>query len=963
MLGPDFQVLSKLRKTFVGLQYFFLAQCICLLFSPALAAPLATLSSLKAGTITDTSVKSAPEFPGDSIPHLIKFIKAEYPAKAIKTGLEGSVVLDLLVSDSGTVDSIAIVKTIDSTLGRAAAAAAAKFRFTPAQFGGKPEAVILQYEYRFSLDDIADTIASVINFKGVLLELGTRKKVAFALMQIIPLDKSLIVSNLPLKRYLQRLSSLEHYEYNENALVIKSDSLGRFSCRALPAGECSVKVIAPEYKIISETIVIKKDQCTEAAYYLRPQGFGSENEIVVYGKREETQVSHHELTPTEIRRMPGFSGDAVRVIQAMPGVSRASYGGGQLMVRGSGPYDNKFFIDGIEVPFVYHSISSFIMTESVYNGQLLSKVDFFPGGYDASYGGALGGIVDVIPRKARTDGFHGNIELSLLKSSFVLESPLSKKIAVSGSFRRSYFDIYSPIIKQFIPNFTIIPYYQDYLARIDVKASQNHHLFFSFMGSDDGMKFAVPDARGGSADVDSEVNALTVKAGFKLYTLGSDVQINNHVSNKLRLSMRPMTGKVSSFGEFSYSMNNGMVYSLKNTIDYEINQRLRLNGGVDFEYKRGTVVIKYLDTTAQTYSTTVDALIGGPFLTLDWKTTDKLTISPGLRADLHYPMDFPGTIVPEFWDYSFNNTTKHKLAPNVRFKAAYTLSPRHEFQALTGTYTAAPHMTTYSIGAALFGDDASIFEAMNPISGKRDAQLIHGQQNVIGYTWRPSPLVSAEVQAYSNTQWNVTRYATWEEYSQGPDNNIWVRDNGKARMKGVELLLRRNEGKRFFGWLSYTLSQCEEYNPWTGVWRKRDWDITNYLQMLGSYKITPSLDFGFRLRYSDGFWYTPVVGRQFYDEDWSWYKFENAQLRSKRMDPYINLDLKLEKKFTLKSAVIRVSLEGLNLINALAYINGKDGKPIYQMPEDQWYEYNFYGDEKRINSFIPLGSFGLSIEF
>jgi TonB family protein len=925
--------------------------------------------SAKGAVVSDTVKNSPlPNVPiSDSIPRLIKFVKADYPPAAIKADIEGAVVLDLLVSDSGTVDSVAIVKTIDSAFGSAAAIAARKFRFTPARFDGKAEPVILQYEYRFSLDEIADTIPAIINFKGEILEYGTRKKIAYAVVRIASLDTSRLVSKLPLKRYLRLLSAVEHYQYDDDALIVKADSLGRFSCRALPVGKSSVKIIAPEHEIFFEHFVIQKDKMTEATCYLKPSGFGNENEVVVYGKREETQISHHQLTPTEIRRVPGFSGNAIRVIQALPGVSRASYGSGQLMMRGSGPYDNKFFIDGIEVPFVYHMISSMIMTESVYNGQLLSKVDFYPGGFDVRYGNAIGGVVDVIPRETRTDGLHGAIELSLLKSSFVLEGRVSKKLALSGTFRRSSFDIYQPIIKKFIPYFTQMPYYQDFVARADFTPSEHHHVFFSIMGADDGMKLALPDVRGGSTEVDPDINAIKLNGGFKLYTLGSDYKANERFSNKLRLAIRPMGGKSSFFGWVSISMENGIVYSLKNTSDFTVNKRLHLYGGFDFSNKTATAVIKYTDTLAEKYSQTINAFIGGPFLGLDWKIADKLTVSPGLRYDLHYPLDFPGTAVPEFRDYSFNNTTRFKGAPALRIKAAYKASSHQAIQAMAGTYTALPHIIKDSQGADLFGDDATIFEAINPIFGKKNAQLIHGQQNVLGYTWTPAPLFSAEIQAYINNQWDVTRYISDEEYHAGPRDDIYIRDNGKARMKGVEFLLRRNEGKRFFGWISYTLSECEEYSPWTRLWSKRDWDVTNYLQLIGSYKITPDFDFGLRLRYSDGFWYTPVIGRQYYDEDGKQYgeryRFEYAQPKSKRMSPYINLDLKLEQKIAVKWATLRLSMEGLNLVNALAYIPGKNGKPIYRMPEDRNFEYNFYGDDKRINTFIPLGSLGLSIEF
>jgi len=159
------------------------------------------------------------------------------------------------------------------------------------------------------------------------------------------------------------------------------------------------------------------------------------------------------------------------------------------------------------------------------------------------------------------------------------------------------------------------------------------------------------------------------------------------------------------------------------------------------------------------------------------------------------------------------------------------------------------------------------------------------------------------------------------------------------------------------------LSQCEDYNSWTRRWSKRDWDITNYLQAIGSYKITPKLDFGLRLRYSDGFWYTPVLGRQYYDEDEAYYRLKVTQPNSKRMDPYINVDLKLEEKIPLKWANVRIAVEGINLVNALGFIKKKNGKPIYLMPEGNYFNYNYYGDEKEVETFIPLGSLGVNVEF
>ena len=64
---------------------------------------------------------------------------------------------------------------------------------------------------------------------------------------------------------------------------------------------------------------------------------------------------------------------------------------GQLVVRGSAPEDTTIFVEGVDVPLVYHfgGVSSVIPTE------LLEKIDFYPANYSSVYGRGMGGMVDV----------------------------------------------------------------------------------------------------------------------------------------------------------------------------------------------------------------------------------------------------------------------------------------------------------------------------------------------------------------------------------------------------------------------------------------------------------------------------------------------------------------------------------------------------------------------------------------
>ena len=109
------------------------------------------------------------------------------------------------------------------------------------------------------------------------------------------------------------------------------------------------------------------------------------------GERPPREVTRRTLERREINRIPGTSGDALRSIQNLPGVARPPGLAGLLIVRGSAPQDTAIFVDGTEVPLIYHfgGLSSVIPTE------LLDRIDFYPGNFSARYGRVMGGIVDV----------------------------------------------------------------------------------------------------------------------------------------------------------------------------------------------------------------------------------------------------------------------------------------------------------------------------------------------------------------------------------------------------------------------------------------------------------------------------------------------------------------------------------------------------------------------------------------
>ncbi len=193
--------------------------------------------------------------------------------------------------------------------------------------------------------------------------------------------------------------------------------------------------------------------------------------------------------------MPGTLGDPIRVLQDFPGVARAPYVLGQLIVRGADPSQTQTYLDGVQVPLLFHLLGG----PSVINAEFIDSIDFYPGGFGARYGRAIGGSVDVSTRKGSAKAWHVVAIVDLAGASLFVEAPLTDRVSVAGAVRGSYLAALLPTVLNIVnpPSETngtllVVPQYWDYQIRLDVGAKRGETLLdgassFSVMafGSDD----------------------------------------------------------------------------------------------------------------------------------------------------------------------------------------------------------------------------------------------------------------------------------------------------------------------------------------------------------------------------------------------------------------------------------------------------------------------------------------------
>ncbi|MGB7569019.1 MAG: TonB-dependent receptor [Chitinivibrionales bacterium] len=886
-------------------------------------------SAASAQSISDTIGKARDSLPPiEKMPELITFVKAQYPADLVKKGVEGTVVLDIIVNDSGRVDSVAVVKGIDPRLDSSAAKAARSFMFSPAIAGGKPVAVLMEYAYHFTIAEAAAEIAPVVNLTGKLFERGTRAPIANATIVVnFPDTASDPSIKVPFAAYLKKIGGFSGQYFQEGAVVTTTDSLGTFKFKSLPAGPVSIKAVVPDYENFSDTLHIKRGVATDVVYRLQRIAYG-DNEVVVYGKEEKKEVAQRTLTLQEVQNIPGLGGDAVKVIETLPGVARVSIISSDIIVRGSASGDTKYYLDGIMIPQLFH----FGGIKSTYNSDALASVDLYPGGFNVEYGDAVGGTVEIKGRPAKTDRWHADLDMNLIDASALFEGPINPQLSLLTTFRRSYIaDVLTFAIKKIGINipFTVAPYYWDNVTRLDYHPSKNTTMFLTFFASDDELKFIVQNVRGGSTEVSDAEDQLSESNAFKTLLYGYDQTISGSLQNALRLAL---TNTSMSQNIFSFDRDQRDIYGsyVRDQLSYMRSDRLKLMGGVDVSpnlAKYGVAVLGQNGAIASNGQLWISDL--ALYAKAEYKPVEKVTLIPGARYDYY--------------------TDIHQGEPSLRLTARYDYIPGHAIKGSIGTYSQDPQ---------------PVGQAVDPVFGNPNLPPTLGTQSVLGYEYKITDLINLDVQGYYNTQTDIPDQT--DSLVPITHKSLNFLPVEKGRMYGLELLLKHNQGKHFFGWVSYSLSKSlrnspipysRSFNPDT--WDPNSWylnslDQTNNLQIIGSWKLPWAFEAGFRYQYTTGNPITPNLG---YTEHISQDNMETGHYdqlsgapRSDRMGPYNQLDCRIARKFTYDKWIFT------------AYIDVQDVSYFwYNSPST--YEYSYDGFERQTIGGIIIPSFGLKAEF
>ena len=239
-----------------------------------------------------------------------------------------------------------------------------------------------------------------------------------------------------------------------------TDSLGIFHIEQVPPGiyrfEATLigykSAVTSEYLVSASTpfieIEMEEDENMLAAIVVTPSPFR---------KTVESTGSMRIIGLQEIEKSPGGNRDISRIVRAYPGVSFSPIGyRNDLIVRGGSPSENRFYMDGIEIPNINHFATQGASggPVSIVNADLIREISFYTGAFPADRSGAMSSVLDFRLRDGNPDKQTYKATLGASEVSFSGNGHLSDKTTYLFSIRQSYLQLlFKALGLPFLPNF------------------------------------------------------------------------------------------------------------------------------------------------------------------------------------------------------------------------------------------------------------------------------------------------------------------------------------------------------------------------------------------------------------------------------------------------------------------------------------------------------------------------------
>ena len=616
----------------------------------------------------------------------------------------------------------------------------------------------------------------------------------------------------------------------------------------------------------------------------------SEVEVTVdpFKKKPESPLSMQSIGVKEIESNPGSNRDISRVIQSFPGVGSTPAYRNDIIIRGGGPAENRFFLDDVEIPVLNHFSTQGASggPVGIINADFIQTVDFYSGSFPANKYNALSGMFDFKLKEGSRDKVNLQAALGASEASFTVDGPSGKNSSYIFSVRRSYLQfLFAAIGLPFLPTFN------DYQFKYKANLNKKNQLTIISLGSLDQLSLNT-----GITDPDASqqyiLSQIPVNNQWS-YTFGTVfkhfVESGYHT---FVFSRNMLNNEFYKYPDNNESLPKSFDYSsneTENKIRYELSQRK--NG---FKYIIGLNMefAKYYNNTSRQiynnnslslfeYTTSLDMFkYGVSAQAIKGFYDESLQISLGLRTDGN----------------SYNSEMSNLISQlSPRISLSYSLTDYVTVNAGTGRYFQQPAYTTLGFR-----------NSEGNLVNSETAEYIGVNHYNFGFDYRisKSVIITAEAFYKDYFQYPIDVYTGVSLANQGADYSsvagaTSVDFSGDGKATGFELLGRVNLDE-FSLLASYTFVRSL-FTDISGEYIPSSWDSKNILTITGSKDFAKNIRAGFKWRFVGGLPYTPydlttsanieawnAIGQPYLDY---------SNLNSLRFKPFHQLDIRIDKNF------------------------------------------------------------------
>lgn len=694
---------------------------------------------------------------------------------------------------------------------------------------------------------------------------------------------------------------------------------GSYEIKGIAPGVYSFKASYPGFKdqIINE-ITVTNARSIDLDFFL---------EVVVVEQKEvtiranrfqrnvESPLSLKSLNSTEIERLPGANRDVSKVIAALPGVASRATFRNDIIIRGGSPGENKFYLDGIEVPNINHFATQGSSGGPVglLNVNFIREVDFYSGAFPANRANGLSSVISFKQKDGNKDGLITNFALGSSDAALTFDGPIGKKVNFIFSARRSYLQFLFAALK--LP---ILPTYNDFQYKVNVKLNDKNKISFIGLGAIDDFRLNTTVNDNITDTVQREYNDF-ILGNLPLqkqwnYTLGINYSHTSKNSVQTIVLSRNMLNNTSSrYKDFIETEAN----KLQDYSSFEAENKLRmehtyLNNGWKWNVGLGYEYARYFNSTFNKIT------VQGSPLTIDFKSDlfmskaavfsqlskgffgEKVNLSLGIRSDIS---NYSSGMMNPF----------NQLSPS--FSINYRITPSFALNANVARYHQLPSYT---------------------ILGYRDmsGDLVNKSNNLT-YIQADHFVFGAEYLTKLNSRFTLEGF--FKKYDKYPFSikdslslanvgsdfgivgNEAVSSNSKGRTYGAEFLYQQKLFKGFYAILAYTFV-VSEFKDKNNLYVPTAWDSKNIVSFTGGKRFKKGWEVGFRWLFSGGSPYTPYdVETSTLKQNWDINGFgilDYDALNTKRESSFHQLNVRVDKKIFLNRMNLNFYLD---IQNAYAF--------------------------------------------